>query len=113
MKAPVERGTAERRSRMADLIAAGTFAFLGAALLVAPALWHIVTFGDSSEPSPVDPDLAFYCAGALVLLVPIVGVWAIGRRFHVAAWTCVVIGMATMLFWACQIKFIFFGPWST
>jgi hypothetical protein len=96
-----------------DLIAAGIIALVGAALLVAPALWHVATFGDSSDPSPVDPDIAFYCAGALLLLVPIAGVWARARRLQVATWTCVVIGMATILFWACQIKFIFFGPWPT
>ncbi len=94
-------------------VIAGGRVLIGAGLLVAPALWHVVTLGDGSEPSPVDPGFAFLCAAALLVLVPIAGLRARARRHRVATWTCVVIGMATALFWASQIKLIFFGPWPT
>jgi hypothetical protein len=112
MEAPVERA-ADAPKRGADLIAAGAFALVGATLLLAQASWHAVTIHNVEHRSPVDSDIAFYCAGALLVLVPVAWLWSRARRHQRAKWTSFAIGVATAWFWLCEIKYIFEGPWPT
>jgi hypothetical protein len=70
MEAPAEHSAADALSRGTDLVAAGAFALVGITLLLAPASLHAATILDIEHPFPVDSDIAFYCAGALVVLAP-------------------------------------------
>jgi hypothetical protein len=70
MEPPVERSAADAPSKSTDLVAACTFALVGTTLLLAPASLHAATILDIEHPFPVDSDIAFYCAGALVVLAP-------------------------------------------
>jgi hypothetical protein len=98
---------------MTDLVAASAFALVGTTLLLAPASLHAATIHHIEHPFPVDSDIAFYCAGALVVLVPLAWLWSRARRLERAKWTCFAFGVATGWFWLCEIKYIFVGPWPT
>lgn len=113
MEVPVEHHSADAPSRSTDLIAAGAFALVCVALLLAPSSLHAATILDIEHPFPVDSDSAFYCAGALLVLVPAAWLWSRARRHQRAKWTCFAIGVATVWFWLCEIKYIFVGPWPT